>query len=111
MLDRKDIQNIIRECIDFIISRISMVSVKILSEKYEIHPNLFCYYFRKFTGKPFKRFVLEKRLEIAKFMLVNTEKSVSEIAKGLGYSNLSNFTHFFKRFTGMSFKQICRNHN
>lgn len=97
-----DIQRFIMECIDFIICRISIVSVKLLSERYAIHPNLFCYYFKKVTGKPFKRFVMEKKLEIAKHMLANTKRSISEIAKELGYSDVSNFTNFFKKLTGMS---------
>jgi two-component system response regulator YesN len=109
MPDRKNIQNLLRECVDLITTRISEASVKILSEKFNIHPNLFCYYFRKVTGKPFKKFVLEKRLELAKFMLLNTEKSVTGIAKEVGYSNLSNFNRFFRKFTGMSPKEYRKN--
>lgn len=102
MQDSFNIHNFAKECIDFITSRIPMVSVKILSEKFNMHPNLFCYYFRKVTGKNFKRFIQEKRLELAKFMLLNAEKSISEIGRTLGYSEVSNFTHFFKRSTGMN---------
>ncbi len=100
-----------KECIDYITSRISKVSVKILSERFNMPPNLFCYYFRKVTGKTFKRFILEKRLELAKFMLLNTEKRVSEIASKLGYSDTSNFTHFFKRLTGMSPAEYKKRHS
>lgn len=107
----RNIQKLIEECIDFVVSRISLVSVKVLSEKYKIHPNLFCYYFRKITGKPFKRFVIEKKLEIAKYMLANTQKSISEIAKETGYSDVSNFNRFFRKFTGISPAEYRKKHS
>jgi len=95
-----------RECMDFITTRISTVTVKMLSGRLNMHPNLFCYYFKKVAGKPFKVFILEKKLELARFMLVNTDKSISEVGKTLGYSDVSNFTHFFKRLTGISPKEF-----
>ncbi len=78
------------------------ISAKLLSTRYGISTDLFCYYFKKVTGKNFKHYFVIRRIEKAKFLLTKSDKSISEIAKELGYSDNSNFTRFFRKFTGIT---------
>ncbi len=44
----------------------------------------------------------EQRLQRALLLLDNRELSIGEVAMGLGYSELSNFTRAFRKWTGMT---------
>ncbi|MCC6448605.1 MAG: helix-turn-helix transcriptional regulator [Chitinophagaceae bacterium] len=46
-------------------------------------------------------FVLEQKMTKAKLLLSQNNKTISQIAEEVGYSNTSNFSNAFKRYTGM----------
>jgi AraC-like DNA-binding protein len=52
--------------------------------------------FKKHTGKTFTRFVNEVRIDAACRQLVETERSISEVAYACGYNNISHFNHQFR---------------
>lgn len=54
------------------------------------------------TGKTFSELVLEKRMERAVFLLKGTTLSIEEIAAMLGYGNQSNFYKAFKKYYGVT---------
>ncbi|MCZ7644534.1 MAG: AraC family transcriptional regulator [Planctomycetota bacterium] len=56
----------------------------------------FSRFFRRSTGKSFTRYVNELRIGHACRMLIETDKSVSEIAFASGFQNLSNFNRRFR---------------
>lgn len=56
--------------------------------------------FKKETGMTFKEYVSLKRVEKAKYLLVNTNKSIAEISESLGMEDSSYFTKVFKKYTG-----------
>jgi len=51
-------------------------------------------------GLAFSELVEEVRAELAGEMLNDTDLSLNEVAKELGYSTLSNFSRAFQRWTG-----------
>ncbi len=55
----------------------------------------FCHYFKKRTQKTFTQFVNEIRIGKAKQLLIETDKSIAEIAYECGYNSLSNFSKQF----------------
>lgn len=55
--------------------------------------------FRKKSGVSVKQFVDGKKMERAKYLLLNTNAWVVEIAASLGYENVQNFYHIFKKET------------
>ena len=57
---------------------------------------------KKQTGKTFKQLLEEKRLNQACFLLTNTPLTVDEIARNVGYENLSFFYRLFRRSLGMT---------
>lgn len=65
-------------------------------------------HFKKHTGKTFTGFVAEVRLNFASRQLIETDRSISEIALAAGYNNLSHFNHQFKalhRLTPRAFRK------
>lgn len=66
------------------------------NEKYISHR------FVEICGIPLKQYILKTKMEQANYMLTDTNKSISEIAKDLGYSDSHNFSRTYKKITGFS---------
>ncbi len=57
--------------------------------------------FRTLFGTSPYAFVLDRRMELARRFLVDTELSIAEIAFKIGYSDPAHLTHAFRKHTGM----------
>ncbi|MCC8169470.1 MAG: AraC family transcriptional regulator [Oscillospiraceae bacterium] len=69
--------------------------------------------FKKETGKNFSHYVMEKRMEMAKRLIVEGKKDrIYEVAEKVGYgSNSQYFSQVFKKYTGVSpleYKEFAR---
>ena len=51
---------------------------------------------------PLKQYILKAKIEQANFLLTDTNKSISEIARELGFSDNHNFSRTYKKLTGLS---------
>ena len=60
----------------------------------------FSRFFSKMMGRPFFTFLNEYRINAASRLLIDTEKSISEIGYCCGYDSLSFFHKQFKKFKG-----------
>lgn len=56
--------------------------------------------FKKETGISLMNYIIRKRVETAKDLLINTALSVNQISDKVGYGNYSYFTKLFKKETG-----------
>ena len=56
------------------------------------------HFFKKRTNRSFITYLNEVRIGNAARMLVETNKTISEISYACGFSNISNFNRMFKRF-------------
>lgn len=54
-------------------------------------------------------FVIEQRMQKAKMLLSLNTQSVSQIAEEVGYSNTSNFSNAFKKYTGLYPSELSKN--
>lgn len=74
------------------------------SEYFATQLNLSTAYFNDLlrfeTGKTLQEYIQLKQLEIAKQMLLKSEKSPSIIAQQLGFANVQYFSSLFKKITG-----------
>lgn len=61
--------------------------------------------FKAETGMKLKEYILEKRLERARFLLKNNELAISEISSRLFFSSPSYFTENFRKYTGITPKE------
>lgn len=67
-----------------------------------------CREFSKTYGAPPLRYLKQKRIEIAKEMLLTTDYNIHEISSMIGYKNTTHFINLFKKSTGLTphtFKQ------
>lgn len=78
------------------------LTLKAMGEKYYINSAYLGQIFKRKYGVSFNDYLLQVRIDNAAEMLVNTDKSVSEIMSDVGYQNLSYFGKQFSLLEGMS---------
>lgn len=81
-----------------------MFEVRDFAEILHVHPTHFSNTIKAATGHSPCFFFEERLMEISKSMLQNVSTPISEIARILTYDP-SNFTKFFKHFSGQTPKQ------
>src|SRR5678815_5721953 len=57
--------------------------------------------FHQITGLPPAKFISAMRLDEAKRLLLNTDRSITDISFEVGYNSLSTFTHRFTQRIGL----------
>lgn len=73
-----------------------MCKITMLSKTY------FCDLFKYFTGKTLTDYVIELRLQHSMEMLLQPERTVTEVCYKAGFKDLAYFSRIFKKHTGMS---------
>jgi YesN/AraC family two-component response regulator len=66
--------------------------------------------FAKETDTTFKSYVMDKKLEVAKSLLLNPKNSILDICDYLGFCNQSYFSKMFKKNTGSSPSAFIKHH-
>jgi AraC family transcriptional regulator, transcriptional activator of pobA len=80
--------------------------VKYFSDQLRLSPNYLSDLLSKYTGKTTQEHIHLQLVEQAKSLLLNTDKSISEVAYDLGFEHPSHFTKIFKAKTGVSPKDF-----
>ena len=70
----------------------------------------FSRYFKRFTGRTVSDFVNEVRIGHAHRMLIETDRTISEVAFASGYESLSNFNRRFREISGLSPREFRQRH-
>ena len=71
----------------------------------------FSRYFKRFTGRTVSDFVNEVRIGDTHRMLIETDRTISEVAFASGYESLSNFNRRFREISGISPREFRQRHN
>ncbi len=58
--------------------------------------------FKQFTGKTITDYILHKRADIASHLLLETDKSIEEVAAEVGFKTATGFATSFKKTVGVS---------
>lgn len=77
-------------------------SVKYFADNAHLSANYFGDLIKKETGKSAQEYIQFKLIERAKDMIVQSDKTMSEIAYSLGFAYPQHFGRLFKRQTGMT---------
>jgi len=75
-----------------------------------IHPNHLNALLKKQTGLNVSAHIKGRLLEQSKVLLLQTDWSLQDIAYSIGFAEQSNFSHFFKKQTGISPIDFKKNH-
>lgn len=67
-----------------------------------MHPNYFLNLFKKYFGVSPTQYLTDTRIDNAKYLMLNTYDSVSEIASKCGFGSQTYFSFVFKKQTGKS---------
>jgi AraC family transcriptional regulator len=78
------------------------LSVTTLAEKANQHTDYFSRLFQQYTGERPLKYIHEKRIERAQYLMVTTQMTYAEIAVQTGFENIFYFSKIFKKITGMS---------
>ena len=73
-----------------------------LENKYHISKYRICREFSSVFGIPPLKYLNKRRMEIAKNLLLSTDKHIHEIAVEVGYENTNHFINLFKKETGLT---------
>lgn len=78
------------------------ISLAMLANVAHLNRSYFSTLFKRLNGVTPWEYITARRIEKAQHMLVNSTKSILEIAYSCGYNNNSNFNRAFRQITGMS---------
>lgn len=97
----------LQQAIDYIHTNLNRdLSLSQIASVVNISPTYFASLFKRATGNSPHQYVIQQRVERAKLMLKKTDLAIADIALLVGFSSQSHLTQQFKRFTGMTPKQV-----
>lgn len=73
-----------------------------LADMFFFDPDYITKIFKREKGMNYKDYIIEKRLELAKKLLTETNTPVRDISLAIGYDNYSYFTRLFKKKFGIT---------
>jgi AraC family transcriptional regulator len=73
-----------------------------LASLVRLSPHYFCRAFKRSLGVPPHRYHINRRIEQAKYMLLERKLSVTDIGLALGFSETSSFSAAFRKATGIT---------
>jgi AraC family transcriptional regulator len=105
--DRSLTRSQLQQAIEYIHTHLDRdLSLRQIAEVVKISPTYFASLFKHATGISPHQYVIQQRVEQAKVLLLETDLAIADIASKVGFSSQSHLTQQFKRFTGMTPKQV-----
>ncbi len=105
-------QSLVQESLEYIEKHYQeQMSVSDISRALGTSTSYLSRIFKESTGETIIRTINNKRIEKAKAYLAETDYKVYEVADILGFENVTYFSRFFKKHTGMSPKEYKEEKN
>lgn len=107
------LDNGFKEVLDYINENYTSTSLSTdeIARRFSFNKSYFCRKFKKQTGMPFIDYLNYKRLETANILLHKTDKTITEIALSVGFSDLNYFSRKFHELYGLRPKEIRKGLN
>ena len=77
------------------------ISLETVSEIVGLSPAYFSTLFKKYEEEGFAKYLINVRIEQAKIILRESNVSIAEVCKKVGYNDLKHFNHTFEKMTGV----------
>lgn len=96
---------LVREALHWIEKELAgELSLNAVAERLHVHPSHLSRLFKKDVGKPFSDYVMQKRMELGKTMLLSGQK-VYEAAALTGFKDASYFSRVYRHYWGVAPKE------
>jgi two-component system, response regulator YesN len=93
----------VRKILNYIsISYNKVISLEQIADRMNVTPEYLSHLFTKEVGVSFSSYLKKYRIDIAKKMMVDSNRKIYAIGKKTGYSNPKYFSKVFKEVTGLS---------
>lgn len=99
-LKRKQLYNDIKDYIKWY--RNKEIKVSEIAEHFGYNKRYISYLFRSIAGITLKQYILQEKIELAKYLLCDTNKNINEIAYECGFNDSHNFMKMFKNMVGLT---------
>ncbi|MDD5965864.1 MAG: AraC family transcriptional regulator, partial [Blautia sp.] len=78
------------------------ISLDDLADSVKMHPNYVCTLFKKHIGQSYLFCLHQERLRSAKQLLIDTDLTIDEIARQVGYNSASQLARIFRKYESTS---------
>ena len=97
----------LRQAIEYIEAHLGEdISLSDIANELGMSQYYFCHLFKRSTGMSPHQFLIRQRVERAKHLLKQTERTVTSIALDCGFANQSHFAKYFRLCTGLNPSQF-----
>lgn len=83
-------------------SRHENIKVSQIASHFGYNEKYLSHLFTTVSGISLKQYILQQKMELAKYLLTDTNQNVSEISSQLGYSDPHHFMKSFKKIVGLT---------
>lgn len=77
-------------------------SIHDLADVVDLSSSRLAHLFRAEVGRSIRSYLVERRLQMAALIIAEGDERISQIAYRVGFNDISNFNHSFKRRFGVS---------
>jgi AraC-like DNA-binding protein len=86
-------------------------ALEALAEDVGLSASRLAHLFRDETGMSIQSYIVERRLMMAAMLIVQSDEQISQIAYRVGFGDVPNFNHAFKRRFAMSPREYRASHD
>ncbi len=99
-----DVENAhVRTIKQYIADNLSLaLTIDDIASRVHLAPQYVCNLFKKETGSTIMQYVISRRIDLAKRLLIANDNPIYVIAERCGFSDYNYFSHTFKKVTGVS---------
>ena len=78
------------------------LNLDLLAAQIHMSPSYLSRYFKQKTGRTVSEYIMELRIKKAQDLLLSTTHSISDVCFLCGYSSITNFRKYFRKYVGLS---------
>lgn len=101
----------LKNIFEAIASSYNSITIADLANSISMAPSIFSKWFKNLTNIPIAEYIENYKISQAKFLLISTSQSITDIALNMGFSTQTYFSRLFKLHTGVSPTNFRKQHS